>query len=671
MTTGSEHDPRPFTVEQFPEQPEIWWRETARMFCTNKAAVAGAASLVFIVLVGAFGPIIMAADPFAIIGAPLREPGDGTLLGTDYLGRDVFTGIIYGVRTTLAIAITATIFAVFVGITIGAVAGFYGGKIDNALMRVTEFFQVLPPLVFAMVIVAVFSHDLWTVIIAIGITTWTTEARLTRAEFLKIKEREYVTAEARGRRDRPAHDAAGDPSQCAAPAHHRGDAQGRHLRHLRSGAELSRADGSGRHDLGQDDRTVPGLLLRGLVDGDLPGRRHPGDGPVHRADRRRVERCLQSEAAWALTRRPCRFVPVAPARLPGVGGTTCSLVASRRPARREAASNDVVLRVENLCVDFGVKGRQVRILSDISFSLRRGETLGIIGESGCGKSMTALALLRMVPSPPGRITAGRVLLNGEDLVQVSEKRIRGIRGGAISMIFQEPMTSLNPVYTIGNQIAETIRRHKQVDRAAAWREAVDLLDMVHIPAPERRVREYPHQLSGGMRQRVMIAMALACEPTVLLADEPTTALDVTVQAQIFDLLKEIQDTRGTCIVLITHDFGAVSEMADRVLVMYAGHKVEEGTLDEISDDARHPYTRGLLRSMPEIVDDPAEVRVRLPEIPGSVPDLLRGLEGCPFAPRCPSAMSRCRELPGYSRLGDHRSVKCWLESEGAGGRGGS
>ena len=193
--------------------------------------------------------------------------------------------------------------------------------------------------------------------------------------------------------------------------------------------------------------------------------------------------------------------------------------------------------------------------------------------------------------------------------------------------------------------------------------AADPFAMVGAPL---RGREYPHQLSGGMRRRVMIAMALACEPTVLLADEPTTTLDVTVQAQIFDLLKEIQETHGTCIVLITHDFGAVSEMADRVLVMHAGHKVEEGTLDEISDDARHPYTQGLLRSMPEIVDDPADVRVRLPEIPGTVPDLLRGLVGCPFAPRCPSAMSRCRELPGYSRLGEHRCVKCWLESDGEG-----
>ena len=338
----------------------------------------------------------------------------------------------------------------------------------------------------------------------------------------------------------------------------------------------------------------------------------------------------------------------------------------RTAAVSAVTAQDTVLEVDGLCVDFAVRRKRVRVLSDISFTVGRGETLGIIGESGCGKSMTALALLRMIPSPPGRIAAGRVLLNGEDLIQVPEKRIRAVRGGEISMIFQEPMTSLNPVYTIGNQIAETIRRHKGTSRTAAWKEAIDLLDMVHIPAPERRVREYPHHLSGGMRQRVMIAMALACEPTVLLADEPTTALDVTVQAQIFDLLREIQDAHGTCIVLITHDFGAVSEMADRVLVMYAGHKVEEGTLDEISDKPRHPYTQGLLRSMPEIVDEPPDIRGRLPEIPGTVPDLLRGLKGCPFAPRCPSATSRCRELPGYTRLGDHRSVKCWLASDGDG-----
>ncbi|MBN98506.1 MAG: peptide ABC transporter ATP-binding protein [Gemmatimonadetes bacterium] len=318
-----------------------------------------------------------------------------------------------------------------------------------------------------------------------------------------------------------------------------------------------------------------------------------------------------------------------------------------------------VLRVEDLTVDFDVKGRSVNILSEVSFDLKSGETLGIIGESGCGKSMTALALLRMIPSPPGRITRGQVILNGEDLLKSTKSRISSIRGKEISMIFQEPMTSLNPVYTVGNQIVETIRRHKQISRPEAMAEAVELLRMVQIPAADRRISEYPHQLSGGMRQRVMIAMALACSPKVLIADEPTTALDVTVQAQIFDLLKEIQEQNGTSIILITHDFSAVTEMADRVLVMYAGHKIEEGTLGQITDEAKHPYTRGLLRSMPEIKSDPKDYRVPLPEIPGSVPDLINRQEGCPFGPRCSFAMAKCLQMPQTYDMGESRSVKCW------------
>ena len=321
---------------------------------------------------------------------------------------------------------------------------------------------------------------------------------------------------------------------------------------------------------------------------------------------------------------------------------------------------DAILQVEDLTVDFDVRGRSVNILAGVSFALRRGETLGVIGESGCGKSMTALALLRMVPSPPGRISAGRVLLEGEDLLQASRKRIGSIRGKDMAMIFQEPMTSLNPVYTVGNQIVETIRRHEKLSRDEALAQGIELLRTVQIPAPERRIHEYPHQLSGGMRQRVMIAMSLACNPKVLIADEPTTALDVTVQAQIFDLLKEIQATRGTSIILITHDFGAVREMADRVMVMYAGHKIEEGTLEEIRGDARHPYTRGLLRSMPQIVTRPGATRQRLPEIPGSVPDLINRQAGCPFGPRCPQATRACMQMPRSVVLGAGRSVKCWL-----------
>jgi peptide/nickel transport system ATP-binding protein len=324
------------------------------------------------------------------------------------------------------------------------------------------------------------------------------------------------------------------------------------------------------------------------------------------------------------------------------------------------AASEAVLQVQDLTVDFDVRGRVVNILAGVSFELQRGQTLGIIGESGCGKSMTALALLRMVPSPPGRISGGRVLLEGEDLLQASKKRISSIRGKDVAMIFQEPMTSLNPVYTVGNQIVETIRRHRQISRRDALEQGIDLLRTVQIPAPERRIHEYPHQLSGGMRQRVMIAMSLACDPKVLIADEPTTALDVTVQAQIFDLLKEIQATKGTSIILITHDFGAVREMADRVLVMYAGHKIEEGSLEEIRTDAQHPYTRGLLRSMPQIRTRPDQVRQPLPEIPGSVPDLINRQEGCPFGPRCSHAAPVCMEMPGSIGLGPGRTVKCWL-----------
>lgn len=328
-------------------------------------------------------------------------------------------------------------------------------------------------------------------------------------------------------------------------------------------------------------------------------------------------------------------------------------------------SENTVIKVENLCVDFKIRNKQARILSDISFNLDRGETLGIIGESGSGKTMTALALMRMIPSPPGRISSGSILINGEDTTKLSEKKMRALRGRKISMIFQEPMTSLNPVFTVGNQITETIRSYKDCSRGEAMDEAVELLRFVEIPSAQQRIREYPYQLSGGMRQRVMIAMALACGPDVLIADEPTTALDVTVQAQIFDLLKGIQKTRGTSIVLITHNFGAVAEMADRVVVMYAGHKIEEGSIDEINSDARHPYTQGLLRCMPEIKAESQQERKPLQEIPGTVPDLLHVPIGCPFAPRCSFAMSKCKEMPQYFDLGAKRSVKCWLAQEGS------
>lgn len=320
-----------------------------------------------------------------------------------------------------------------------------------------------------------------------------------------------------------------------------------------------------------------------------------------------------------------------------------------------------VLKVEDLCVDFSTRKAHVRVLHGINLHVDRGETLGIVGESGCGKSMTALAIMRLIPVPPGRISEGRVVMGDRDLLKLNEKQMRDVRGNHIAMIFQEPMTSLNPVFTIGSQIAENIQRHQGASRADALKQAVAMMGAVKIPAPDQRVRQYPHELSGGMRQRVMIGMALSCRPSVLIADEPTTALDVTVQAQIFDLLRGIQKEMGTSIILITHDMAVISEVAKRVIVMYAGHKAEEGPVREIITNPRHPYTRGLLRCVPYLKTDPGPDREELMVIPGIVPDLSRLGKGCPFSPRCEHRMSQCNEkTPPEFEAGKNHWVACWL-----------
>ncbi|HZF86033.1 MAG TPA: ABC transporter ATP-binding protein [Burkholderiaceae bacterium] len=334
------------------------------------------------------------------------------------------------------------------------------------------------------------------------------------------------------------------------------------------------------------------------------------------------------------------------------------------------ATPQTLLTVDDVRVEFNTRRGRAMVLNGVSFEARAGETLCIVGESGCGKSMTALTVLGLVPQPPGRVSGGRVLFGDEDLLRASPERLRAVRGNRISMIFQEPMTSLNPVFTVGEQIAESLRLHAGLDRRAAHARAVEMLRQVGIPAPERRVDEYPHQLSGGMRQRVMIAMALACRPDILIADEPTTALDVTVQAQIFDLLRELQAERGTAIVLITHDMGAVAEMADRVIVMYAGRVIEQGTTDEVLGSPQHPYTQGLIACLPELGSSQHGERRELAEIAGVVPSLWELGSGCAFRERCPSAHARCAQdvppmfdapLPGQPG----HAAACWLLAEAA------
>jgi peptide/nickel transport system ATP-binding protein len=326
-------------------------------------------------------------------------------------------------------------------------------------------------------------------------------------------------------------------------------------------------------------------------------------------------------------------------------------------------SSTPLLEVEDLKTYFFTRDGVVRAVDGVSFSVERGETLAIVGESGCGKSVTSLSILRLIASPPGRTVGGRVLFEGTDLLALEEPEMRKIRGNAISMIFQEPMTSLNPVLTIGHQIAEVLTLHRGLSKEDAVERSIEMLRVVHIPEPERRVKQYPHELSGGMRQRVMIAIALACEPRLLIADEPTTALDVTIQAQILDLMSELKKRTGAAIVLITHDLGVVAEMAERVVVMYAGRKVEETPVTELFARPCHPYTRGLLDSIPKLSGGRCGAMMRLSEIAGTVPSLAEPIIGCAFAPRCAYATARCRtEYPPLEEKLPRHRVACW-ESE--------
>ncbi|MGN6467063.1 MAG: ABC transporter ATP-binding protein [Rhizobiaceae bacterium] len=326
-----------------------------------------------------------------------------------------------------------------------------------------------------------------------------------------------------------------------------------------------------------------------------------------------------------------------------------------------------LLSIRGLKVEFSTRHGKVTALDGIDLDLMPGETLGVVGESGCGKSITALATMGLIPDPPGRVSGGHVIFDGEDISHAEPKRLRSLRGADISMIFQEPMTSLNPVFTAGDQIAEAIMLHQSVDKAEAGRRAVELLRTVGIPEPERRARSYPHELSGGMRQRVMIAMAISCRPRILIADEPTTALDVTVQAQIFDLIRDIQQQFGVAIMLITHDMGAIAEMADRVAVMYAGRVVEKGTADEILDHPLHPYPRGLIGCIPALGKEAGE-EGRMPplaEIPGVVPPLHLLGRGCAFADRCPLVFDRCRAERPVLEGGAHEVACFAAEMEAA------
>jgi len=332
------------------------------------------------------------------------------------------------------------------------------------------------------------------------------------------------------------------------------------------------------------------------------------------------------------------------------------------PGRAATGQAEKILEIDNLHTYFSSRVGLVRAVDGVSFHLRPEETLGVVGESGCGKSVTALSILRLIPNPPGKIVEGSILFGGKNLLQRSEAEMQAIRGNEISMIFQEPMTSLNPVLTIGHQISEAIILHQGLSRKSAMDKTVEMLQLVRIPEARRRAHEYPHQMSGGMRQRVMIAMALSCNPKVLIADEPTTALDVTIQAQILHLMLELKEKVGSAIILITHALGVIAETAERVVVMYAGKKVEEAPVEELFDNPFHPYTEGLLGSVPrlDVAAQSTPGRVRLREIKGMVPSLHNLPKGCIFEPRCQLATDQCRnEYPPLEEMRPGHQAACW------------
>ena len=327
--------------------------------------------------------------------------------------------------------------------------------------------------------------------------------------------------------------------------------------------------------------------------------------------------------------------------------------------RNNRANMTKLLDVKNLSTYFLTDDGLVKAVNDVSFDLNEGETLGLVGESGCGKSVSALSILRLIPNPPGKIVDGQIFFDGQDLLELDENQICAVRGNKISMIFQEPMTSLNPVYTIGRQLAEPLELHKDMNKEIAWKEAVDLLGKVQIPEPELRVNAYPHQFSGGMRQRAMIAMGMSCIPKMIIADEPTTALDVTIQAQLLELLKNLSRDFGTSLIIITHNLGVVARYADRINVMYAGRIVEKASAMDLYKDPRHPYTIGLMASVPRLDED---VKKKLLPIEGQPPDLLAVPPGCSFHPRCPYAIEKCRiETPELDTIANNHEIACWID----------
>ena len=600
-------------------RPSAWAR-----LSRNKLAVLGLALVVAIVVISLAAPLLPLPDPDATAPADRLQPpfSPGHVLGTDHLGRDLLSRLIWGTRVSLAVGVVATAIAALVGSGIGLLAGFYGRWVDNILMRGIDMLMAFPYLLLALGIVAVLGPGLLNALYAIAIVNIPFFARSVRGITVGLVRREYVdAARLAGYSDRRILLGELLPNVLPTVVITISTTLGwmiletAGLSFLGLGAQPPQADlgsmlGEGRKLIitAPHVATLPGLVILFLV----VGINLLGDGLRDVLDPR-----LKSGALL----RP--------------GAATEVRVDRQKP---ESGATAALLAVENLRTYFFVGSQIHRAVDGVSFSLQPGECVGIVGESGCGKSVTAQSILGLVPSPPGRVEAGSIRFHGENLLDLPLHELRRVRGGRIAYVFQDPLSTLNPLLRVGEQLVEAIREHQSLSRAQAWQRAVALLAQVQIADPAGRARSFPHELSGGMRQRVGIAMALANDPEIIIADEPTTALDVTVQAEVLRLLDTLRRERNAALLFITHDFGVVSAVCDRLLVMYAGRVVETGTVQDLFADPRHPYTRRLLACVPRL-GEPERAMEAIPGLPPPVHDLP---PGCAFAPRCEQAVAACR-----------------------------
>jgi peptide/nickel transport system permease protein len=629
------------------------WKRAARRFRREPFAVVSLVYLVVIIAIAFAAPIVTTNHPnFQDLQDRFSGPSTEHWLGTDNLGRDTFTRLVYGARTSLFVSLSVALIVVLIAVPIGLVSGYRRGWVDELVMRLTDAVLSIPPTVMALAIAGTLGPGTRNLIIALVVVFIPGLTRLVRAQTMAVREEGYVDASR----------AIGTPSRVILAR--------RVLPHAMSPVlvQVSVALGtilvveaslsffglgspppnaswglmlrSGFEVMATDARLmlVPAIAIAlttlafnsfgdGLRD-SLAG----GTG-IKRKSVDRLGRTTIDPGAEAAT---------------AALATTPATVADPT-----AAANEAVLSIRNLSVAFETEAGQAQVLDNVNISLQRGEILGLVGESGCGKTVTSMSVLRLLPSPPARILSGEVLYDGHDLLRLPAKELRSVRGREIAMVFQDPMASLNPAFTVGNQLIEAQRVHGKVSKAHARRWAAELLDLVGIPDASRRLDDFPHTFSGGMRQRVLIAMALANNPKVLIADEPTTALDVTVQAQIIELIHRLRNEFDMSVIFVTHDLGVVQELCDRVTVMYAGQVVEQATVRELFTAPRHPYSRALLEARPKLGED----RERLRSIPGLVPSAFAMPPGCRFQPRCGFATDACAQpVPLFGDAG--RLARC-------------